>query len=76
MADEATWKRRFLMFSAVRLFGLGVFLLGMAIAYSDIVRDGGWPLLGGIIAVMGGIDAIFAPKLLRKHWAEQDRQNP
>ena len=76
MADEATWKRRFLVFMGVRLFGLAVFLLGMMIAYSDLVREGGWPLLGGIIAVMGGIDAIFAPKLLRKHWAEQDRQVP
>ena len=76
MADEATWKRRFLVFMGVRLFGLAVFLLGMGIAYSDLVREGGWPLVGGIIAVMGGIDAIFAPKLLRKHWADQDRQAP
>ena len=74
MPDEAQWKRRFLIFSGVRLFGLATFLLGMAIAYSDLLRQGGWPLVGAIVAVAGGIDAIFAPKLLRKYWAEQDRQ--
>ena len=76
MPDDATWKRRFLIFMAVRLFGLTVFLLGIAIAFSDLVGDGGWPLVGGILAIMGAIDAVFAPKLLRKYWDEQDRQYP
>lgn len=73
MANEDVWRRRFLVFGAIRLFGLGVFLFGMAIAYSDLVRDGGWPLVGGIVAFMGGMDAVFAPRMLRKLWEEQDR---
>ena len=73
MADEALWRRRFLIFMAARLFGLLTFLAGIAIAYSDILREGGWPALGAILAIMGAIDAVFAPKLLKKHWEQEDR---
>ena len=74
MDDETVWKRRFLIFMLVRLAGLATFLLGIAIAYSDLVREGGWPALGAIIAIMGAIDAVFAPKLLKKHWDQEDRR--
>lgn len=74
MDDEATndedfWRKRFLMFMLVRLAGLAVFLGGVAIAYSDILRPGGWPQAGAIIAIIGAIDAIFAPRLLKAMWA-------
>lgn len=72
MRDEAVWKRRFHIFMAVRLAGLAVFLLGTAIAFSDLVRDGGWPLPGAIIAIMGLADAVFAPRLLKKVWEQED----
>ena len=74
MADDAVWKRRFHIFMAARLFGLAVFLLGVAIAFSDLVREGGWPLVGGIVAIMGALDAVFSPKLLKKAWEQQDRE--
>ncbi len=74
MPDEAIWRRRFLIFMLVRLIGLLTFLAGIAIAYSDIVREGGWPALGAIFAIMGAIDAVFAPKLLKKHWDQEDRR--
>ena len=74
MADEAVWRRRFLIFMAVRLVGTLTFLAGIAIAYSDLVREGGWPALGAIIAIMGGLDALIAPRLLKKHWDEVDRR--
>ncbi len=74
MADEAIWRRRFLIFMLVRLLGLLTFLAGVAIAYSDLVREGGWPALGAIIAIMGAIDAVFAPQLLKKHWDQEDRR--
>ena len=76
MADEDAWRRRFYLYSAVRLGGLGIFFLGIAIAYSNLIRDGGWPQLGAIVAIMGVIDAVFAPRLLKKAWDEQDRQEP
>ena len=74
MPDEAIWRRRFLIFMLARLFGLATFFAGIAIAYSDLVREGGWPALGAILAIMGAIDAVFAPKLLKKHWDQEDRR--
>jgi hypothetical protein len=72
-ADDV-WRKRFQLFMLVRLIGLGTFMIGIAIAFSDLVRPGGWPLAGGLLAVAGAIDAVFAPRLLRKLWAEQDRK--
>ena len=74
MADDALWRRRFLLFMLARLFGTLTFLAGVAIAYSDLVREGGWPALGFVIAIIGAIDAVFAPRLLKKHWDEVDRR--
>ena len=71
MVDEALWKRRFLVFTLVRLAGLAIFFLGLAIAFSDLARDGGWPVVGLPIAIMGLIDAVFSAKILRKIWERQ-----
>ena len=74
MANEDIWRRRFYIYSAVRLAGLAIFFLGIAIAYSDLVRQGGWPQLGAIVAILGAIDTVFAPRLLKKAWDEADRE--
>ena len=71
MDDEALWKRRFLVFTLVRLAGLATFFLGIAIAFSDLARDGGWPLVGGIVAIIGLVDAVFSPRILKKIWERQ-----
>ena len=68
MNDEAVWKRRFLVFMLVRLAGMAIFFLGVAIAFSDLVRAGGWPLLGIIIAILGLVDAVLAPRILKMQW--------
>lgn len=73
MNDEAVWRKRFQLFAAIRLFGLLTFLLGVAIAFTDLVRTGGWPLVGGILAIVGAIDAVVAPRILKKSWDRQDR---
>jgi hypothetical protein len=31
--------------------------------------------VGAILVIAGTIDAVFAPRLLKKMWAEQDRQD-
>ena len=74
MDDEAIWRKRLLAYTAVRLGGLAIFFLGIAIIYTDLVRKGGWPQVGAIIAILGVIDATFAPRILKKAWDEQDRQ--
>lgn len=74
MADEELWKKRFQAFVLVRTFGLATFFLGIAIIFTDLIREGGWPTVGAIVTIIGAIDAVFAPMLLRKLWNEQDRQ--
>ena len=73
MDDELIWKRRFLIFMAARMTGLIVLILGVVIALSDLVREGGWPVLGAVIAILGAIDAVFAPKMLKKMWEQEDQ---
>ena len=75
MADDDRWKRRFYAYTLVRLGGLAIFFLGIAIAYTNLVREGGWPQLGAIVAIVGAIDSLFAPRLLKKGWDQQDQQN-
>lgn len=72
MADEELWRRRFRIFMLVRLTGLAVLVLGAVIAFSDVLGKGGWPLAGAIIGLMGLIDAVFAPRLLKTIWEQED----
>lgn len=73
MRDEELWKKRFQIFAAIRLVGVATFLLGLAIAFSDLVRPGGWPLLGGILAIIGVVDALVAPRILKRGWERLDQ---
>ena len=73
MRDDEVWRRRFQLFAAIRIFGLLTFLLGVAIAFTDLLRPGGWPLVGGILAVIGAIDAVVAPRILKKGWERLDK---
>ena len=73
MADDATWKRRFYVYMGVRLFGLAVFFAGLAIMFTDILRQGGWPVVGAIIMVLGLVDAMAVPLVLKKQWDREDR---
>ncbi len=75
MDDEARWRSRLLIYSLVRFGGLAIFFLGLAIMYTKLIRPGGWPQLGAIVAILGAIDALFAPRLLKREWDRQDREN-
>ena len=72
--DEDTARRRLLLYTLVRFGGLLIFFLGLAIIYTNLLRPGGWPQVGAVVAIMGVIDAMFAPLLLKRAWDEQDRQ--
>jgi hypothetical protein len=72
--DDDRDRRRLLIYSLVRFGGLAIFFLGMAIMYTDVVQPGGWPQLGAIIAIMGVIDALLAPRILKRAWDRQDEQ--
>lgn len=74
-ADQETlWRRRLLAYMGARFAGLAVFFLGLAIIYTGLLRDGGWPQVGAIVAILGAIDAVFAPRLLKKLWDQQDQE--
>lgn len=74
--NDTKWRNRLLAHSLVRLGGLAIFFLGIAIMYTNLLRPGGWPQVGAIVAILGAIDAVFAPRLLKRAWDEQDRQGP
>jgi membrane protein implicated in regulation of membrane protease activity len=74
MDDEALWRKRLLVYSLVRLGGVAIFFLGLAIIYTNLLRQGGWPQVGAVVAILGVIDAFFAPRLLKRAWNEQDRE--
>ena len=70
--DEAKWRKRLLAYTGARLGGLAVFALGLAIFYTDLLREGGWPQVGAVVIILGLIDALFAPMVLKKHWDKED----
>lgn len=72
--DDDVARQRLLLYSLVRLGGLVIFFLGIAIIYTSILRIGGWPQLGAIVAIIGVVEAFVAPRLLKKAWDRKDRQ--
>lgn len=72
--DDDVYRKRLLIYSLVRFGGIAIFFLGLAIIYTGLVRPGGWPQLGAIVAILGVVDAFFAPRLLKRAWYEEDRQ--
>jgi hypothetical protein len=74
--DDDTARQRLLIYSLVRFGGLAIFFLGIAIIYTGLVRPGGWPQLGAVIAILGVIDSVLAPRLLKRAWDKQDQGNP
>jgi membrane protein implicated in regulation of membrane protease activity len=73
--DEDVARRRLLVYSLVRFGGLAIFFFGIAIIYTNLVRPGGWPQLGAIIAILGVVDAILAPRLLKRAWDREDEKD-
>jgi hypothetical protein len=74
VTDEDKWRRRFNLFMGIRLFGLLVFFAGLAIAFTNLLRPGGWPVVGSIVMILGLLDSVVAPRLLKKKWEAEDRQ--
>ena len=73
MSDEDKWRRRFNLFMGIRLFGLLVFFAGLAIVFTNLLRPGGWPIVGSIVMILGLVDSVIAPRLLKKKWKDEDR---
>jgi membrane protein implicated in regulation of membrane protease activity len=74
MDDDRRARNRLLAYTAVRFAGLAIFFLGIAVMYTNLLRPGGWPQVGAIIVILGVIDAVLAPRVLKKAWDRQDRE--
>ena len=68
MTDEALAKRRFLLFTFARLSGVALIILGMVVAFSNLVRDGGFRQLGGLLIALGTIEMVVVPLILKRSW--------
>ncbi|MDQ3143568.1 MAG: hypothetical protein M3Q57_01635 [Pseudomonadota bacterium] len=68
MTGEDIHKKRFLMFAAARLSGVALIMLGMAVAFTDLVREGGFRQLGGLLIAIGTIEMVVLPILLKRSW--------
>lgn len=72
ISEDNAARNRLLIYTLLRFGGLAIFFVGIAIIYTDMVRPGGWPQLGALIAIAGVIDAVLAPRLLKRAWDKQD----
>ena len=66
--DDSDYRNRLLIYTLVRLSGLIVFFLGLAIIYTNLLRPGGWPQVGAIVVILGVLDAMLAPRFLKMFW--------
>lgn len=70
--DDDTARRRLLIYTLVRFGGLAIFFVGIAIMYTKLLRSGGWPQVGAIVAIFGVIASLLTPRLIKKRWDMRD----
>ncbi len=61
-------KSRWQMMQWLRFTGIIVMIIGMWIWAGDILRIGGWPMLGAPIFALGIVEALVLPVILAKRW--------
>lgn len=64
-------KSRWQMMQLLRFTGIIVMIIGMWIWAGDILRIGGWPMLGIPIFALGIFEALVLPVILAKRWKSQ-----
>jgi hypothetical protein len=67
------WRRRFAAYGALRIAGLLICLAGVAVAFSDWIRVGGWRAPGIMIAVLGLALGVIPPALMKRGWRRADQ---
>ena len=68
LVTDDQWRNRFIAINLVRIGGTLVVLLGLAIWYTDMVRPGGWPGLGLLLALIGLLISFGLPRWLAARW--------
>ena len=67
-AEEALWRKRFGLFALLRLSGLALMMAGIAVAFTGLVRPGGWPVVGAVLVLSGVVDGLVLPAFVRRRW--------
>ena len=65
---DTLWRTRFILMNLAGIAGTAVALLGLAIAYSNLLVEGGSIALGMPIALIGVVASFLAPKYLARRW--------
>jgi hypothetical protein len=65
---ERLAKSRFQTLQLLRFTGIIVTIIGMWVWAGDIIREGGWPLVGAPIFALGMFEALVAPVMLARRW--------
>ncbi len=72
VSDEALWKKRYSVMQTLRIGGLLIALVGLAIAKGGVITDNAHPVIGTFLLVMGLLDATLSPKILKRMFDQQD----
>jgi hypothetical protein len=76
MDEDDVWRKRLLIYTLVRFVGILIFLFGVATVYTGVVRPGGWPQLGAVVAILGVVVSFFAPRLIKRGWERDESGKP
>ena len=71
--DDLKYRKRLFILTLLRLGGLAIAMLGLAAFYTDLLRPGGWPQVGAILIITGVIDAVIAPRMMKRQWDKEDQ---
>ncbi|MEM8695645.1 MAG: hypothetical protein AAGE05_06445 [Pseudomonadota bacterium] len=65
---ERLAKSRFQTLQLLRFTGIIVMIIGMWIWAGDILREGGWPMLGIPVFAIGLFESLVLPTILAQKW--------
>ena len=66
--EDRVARSRLLMLTLIRLAGVALMALGLIISTGDLLRPGGWPLVGVPIALIGLVESLLLPKVFTAKW--------
>ena len=70
MSEDDVWKRRFLLVTLARFVGTALALLGMVVAFGDLVTPGGSRLPGLALIALGLVGLSIVPRMLSRRWRQ------
>ena len=66
--SDEEWRNRFIIINFVRIGGTALVFLGLAIWQTDLIREGGWPVVGMVLAFLGLLVSFGGARVLVRRW--------